>query len=163
MTSERSDASELSPEQSAPVAAGVSDADLSLAVPAQAGPVGAGASPDLMVRAMNQNHLLQGGKSYRVGRDPESDIAINDPRVSDVALKEKRKLILVPRETPLNLIHVRNFELLIQAGAMILPANPSFYTRPQSVQEVADTVVARVLDHLQVPHNLVPRWREEAE
>jgi 4-hydroxy-3-polyprenylbenzoate decarboxylase len=84
-------------------------------------------------------------------------------RAADVALKEKRKLILVPRETPLNLVHVRNFELLIQAGATILPANPSFYTRPQSVEQIADTVVARVLDHLGIPHTLVARWRQEKE
>ena len=84
-------------------------------------------------------------------------------RAADVVLKEKRKLILVPRETPLNLIHVKNFELLIQAGAVILPANPSFYTRPQNVEQVADTVVARVLDHLAITHNLVPRWRAEPE
>ncbi|HVM46369.1 MAG TPA: flavoprotein, partial [Candidatus Acidoferrum sp.] len=75
----------------------------------------------------------------------------------------KRKLILVPRETPLNLIHVKNFELLMQAGATILPANPSFYSGPKTVEQVADTVVARVLDHLGVEHNLVPRWREERE
>jgi flavin prenyltransferase len=84
-------------------------------------------------------------------------------RAADVVLKEKKKLILVPRETPLNLVHVKNFELLIQAGATILPANPSFYTRPQTVEQVADTVVARVLDHLGVAHRLVARWREENE
>ena len=84
-------------------------------------------------------------------------------RAADVALKEKKKLILVPRETPLNLIHVKNFELLLQAGATILPANPSFYTRPQTVEQVVDTVVARVLDHLGIPHKLVSRWAEEKE
>jgi 4-hydroxy-3-polyprenylbenzoate decarboxylase len=78
-------------------------------------------------------------------------------------LKERKKLILVPRETPLNLIHVKNFELLIQAGATILPANPSFYNRPQSIEQVVDTVVARVLDHLGVAHKLFPRWKEEQE
>jgi 4-hydroxy-3-polyprenylbenzoate decarboxylase len=72
-------------------------------------------------------------------------------------------LILVPRETPLNLVHVKNFELLIQAGATIIPANPSFYHRPQTIGEVIDTVVARVLDHMVVEHKLVKRWREEAE
>lgn len=82
-------------------------------------------------------------------------------RAADVVLKERRKLILVPRETPFSLVHVRNFELLLQAGATILPANPSFYTRPQTVQEVVDTVVARVLDHMGVPHQLVARWQEE--
>jgi len=78
-------------------------------------------------------------------------------------LKEKRKLILVPRETPLSLVHVKNFELLLLAGAMILPANPSFYTRPQTVEQVADTVVARVLDQLGIEHRLVARWAEEQE
>jgi 4-hydroxy-3-polyprenylbenzoate decarboxylase len=84
-------------------------------------------------------------------------------RCADVVLKERRRLILVPRETPLSLVHVKNFELLIQAGAQILPANPSFYTGPKSVVEVADTVVARVLDHLGVAHALVHRWTEEPE
>jgi 4-hydroxy-3-polyprenylbenzoate decarboxylase len=84
-------------------------------------------------------------------------------RAADVVLKERRRLILVPRETPLNLVHVKNFELLIQAGATILPANPSFYTRPQTVEAVVDTVVARVLDHLGVRHQLVGRWKEEEE
>src|ERR1022692_4810986 len=84
-------------------------------------------------------------------------------RAADVVLKEKKKLILVPRETPLSLIHVKNFELLIQAGATILPANPSFYNRPQTIEQVVDTVVARVLDHLGVAHQLVPRWRAESE
>jgi 4-hydroxy-3-polyprenylbenzoate decarboxylase len=82
-------------------------------------------------------------------------------RAADVTLKEKRKLILVPRETPLNLIHVRNFELLLLAGAVILPANPSFYHRPASVEQVVDSVVGRVLDHLGIAHQLVPRWKEE--
>src|SRR5204863_2623162 len=65
-------------------------------------------------------------------------------RAADVVLKEKKKLILVPREMPLNLIHVKNFELLILAGATILPANPIFYTHPKTIEEVVDTVVARV-------------------
>ena len=82
-------------------------------------------------------------------------------RAADVVLKEKRKLILVPRETPLSLIHVKNFELLITAGAIILPANPIFYTNPKTIVEVIDTVVARVLDHLGVSQKLVPRWQEE--
>jgi flavin prenyltransferase len=84
-------------------------------------------------------------------------------RAADVMLKEKRKLILVPRETPLSLVHVRNMELLLQAGAVVLPANPCFYTHPATVEAVADTVVARVLDHLGVEHKLMPRWQEEAE
>ena len=82
-------------------------------------------------------------------------------RTADVMLKERRKLILVPRETPLSLVHVKNFELLLQAGATVLPANPSFYTHPKTVEQVVDTVVARVLDHLGIPQQLVPRWQEE--
>jgi 4-hydroxy-3-polyprenylbenzoate decarboxylase len=84
-------------------------------------------------------------------------------RCADVMLKERRPLLLVPRETPLSLIHVRNFELLLQAGARILPANPSYYTRPQTVEQVVDTVVARVMDHLGLPHALAARWKDEPE
>jgi 4-hydroxy-3-polyprenylbenzoate decarboxylase len=84
-------------------------------------------------------------------------------RAADVTLKERKKLILVPRETPVSLVHVKNFELLLQAGATLIPANPSFYTRPQTVEQVVDTVVARVLDHLGVEHQLVPRWKDEPE
>ncbi|MCX8109112.1 MAG: UbiX family flavin prenyltransferase [Verrucomicrobiae bacterium] len=84
-------------------------------------------------------------------------------RAADVVLKERKKLILVPRETPLNLVHVRNMELLILAGATVLPANPSFYVNPRTAIEVVDTVVARVLDHLGVRHNLAVRWHDEAE
>lgn len=84
-------------------------------------------------------------------------------RCADVMLKERRKLLLVPRETPLSLIHVKNFELLLQAGATILPANPHFYTQPKTVTEVVDTVVARVLDHLGIAHSLRVRWQEEPE
>ena len=90
---------------------------------------------------------------------PELHTALENP----IFPIEKRKLILVPRETPLSLVHVKNFELLLLAGATILPANPSFYTRPQTVEQVIDTVVARVLDHLGLPQNLVPRWGEERE
>lgn len=84
-------------------------------------------------------------------------------RAADVMLKERRRLILVPRETPLNLVHLRNLELLHLAGATVLPANPSFYTRPATVEAVVDTVVARVLDHLGIAHQWAPRWREEPE
>jgi 4-hydroxy-3-polyprenylbenzoate decarboxylase len=84
-------------------------------------------------------------------------------RAADVVLKEKKKLILVPRETPLSLVHVKNFELLLLAGATILPANPFFYHNPTTIEQVVDTVVARVLDHIGVPRNLLPRWGEEPE
>lgn len=80
-------------------------------------------------------------------------------RAADVFLKEKRKLILVPRETPWNLIHARNVVTVMEAGATVLPAIPSFYGNPQTVQDVADTVVARVLDHLGVAHSLIKRWK----
>jgi 4-hydroxy-3-polyprenylbenzoate decarboxylase len=84
-------------------------------------------------------------------------------RAADVTLKEKRKLILVPRETPLSLIHVKNMELLLLAGVIILPANPSFYSGAETVVQIVDTVVARVLDHIGVPNKLAPRWAEEKE
>ena len=100
------------------------------------------------------------GTLGRIAHGYSEDVLL---RAADVVLKERKKLILVPRETPFNLIHVKNFELLIQAGATILPANPSFYTRPQSVEQVVDTVVARVLDHLGVAHELMPRWQAERE
>ncbi len=84
-------------------------------------------------------------------------------RAADVMLKERKKLILVPRETPISLIHVKNFELLLLAGAILIPANPSYYTRPTTVEQVVDTVVARVLDHLGLPQKIVARWQEEKE
>lgn len=82
-------------------------------------------------------------------------------RTADVFLKEKRQLIVVPRETPWNLIQARNIVTLMEAGATVIPAIPSFYGRPQTVQDVADTVVARVLDHLKIEHELVKRWKQD--
>lgn len=79
-------------------------------------------------------------------------------RAADVMLKERRPLILVPRETPFSLVHLRNMTQLAEAGATILPANPGFYHRPQSVDAVVDFMVARILDHLGIAHDLVPRW-----
>ena len=84
-------------------------------------------------------------------------------RAADVFLKEKRKLILVPRETPWNLIHARNVVTVMEAGATVLPAIPSFYGRPQTVEDVADTVVARILDHLGVDNDLIKRWKEKPD
>ena len=75
-------------------------------------------------------------------------------RAADVHLKERRKLIIVPRETPLNRIHLENLLKLNDAGAVILPAMPSFYSRPKTLVELADTIVARILDHLDIEHNL---------
>ena len=97
------------------------------------------------------------GTLGRIAHGYSEDVLL---RAADVVLKEKRKLILVPRETPLNLVHVKNFELLILAGATILPANPGFYHQPQNISDLADTVVARVLDHLGIEHQLVKRWGE---
>lgn len=79
-------------------------------------------------------------------------------RAADVALKEKRPLILVPRETPLSLLHLENMTRLARAGAIMLPANPGFYHRPASVEAIVDFVVARILDHLHIPHTLMARW-----
>ena len=84
-------------------------------------------------------------------------------RAADVTLKERRKLILVPRETPLSAIHLGNMLRLARAGAVILPASPGFYHRPKKLEDVIDFVVARILDHLEVEHALVRRWDEEAE
>jgi 4-hydroxy-3-polyprenylbenzoate decarboxylase len=81
-------------------------------------------------------------------------------RSADVFLKESRKLILVPRETPWNLIHARNTVAAIEAGATIIPAMPSFYNRPTTIEEVADTVVHRVLDHLGLHSSEMKRWAE---
>lgn len=98
------------------------------------------------------------GTLGRIAHGLSDDVLL---RAADVMLKERKKLILVPRETPLNLVHVKNFELLLLSGATILPANPAFYSNPTTIEEVIDTVVARVLDHLGIPQKLMPRWQEE--
>jgi 4-hydroxy-3-polyprenylbenzoate decarboxylase len=82
-------------------------------------------------------------------------------RAADVFLKERRKLILVPRETPWSLIHARNVVTLLEAGAILLPAIPSFYSRPRSVDAVVDTVVWRILDQLGLPNPRAYRWNDE--
>jgi 4-hydroxy-3-polyprenylbenzoate decarboxylase len=81
-------------------------------------------------------------------------------RAADVMLKERRPLVLVPRETPLSAIHLENMLRLARAGAVILPPSPGFYDRPQSLDDLVDFVVARVLDHLGVPSAIGPRWGE---
>jgi 4-hydroxy-3-polyprenylbenzoate decarboxylase len=81
-------------------------------------------------------------------------------RAADVTLKERRPLVLVPRETPLSVIHLRNMAAVAEAGATVLPAAPGFYHRPRQVAELVDFVVQRVLDHLGVEVSLVPRWGE---
>jgi 4-hydroxy-3-polyprenylbenzoate decarboxylase len=100
------------------------------------------------------------GTLGRIAHGYSEDVLL---RSADVTLKEKKKLILVPRETPLSLVHVKNFELLLLAGATILPANPSYYSGAETIEQLADTVVARVLDHLGVSNQLAPRWAEEKE
>ena len=84
-------------------------------------------------------------------------------RAADVAIKEGRKLIIVPRETPFSQLHLENMLRLARMGVVILPANPGFYHQPQSVGELVDFVVARILDQLGVAHTLMPRWGEGDE
>ena len=110
----------------APFASGSNAADVMVAIPASMGTIGR------LAHGTSEDVLLRG---------------------ADVVLKEKKKLIIVPRETPMSLIHIKNLELLLLAGATI-PCEPSFYTQPKTVDEVIDTVVARVLDHMGVPHKL---------
>lgn len=82
-------------------------------------------------------------------------------RAADVFLKERRKLIVVPRETPWSLVHARNVVALLEAGAIVLPAIPSFYHRPRSVEEVVDSVVWRIIDQLELPNPRAFRWRDD--
>jgi len=79
-------------------------------------------------------------------------------RAADVHLKEGRRLVLVPRETPLNLVQLRNLALCVEAGAVVLPAMPGFYTRPQTLQDAVDFIVGRICDQLGVEHQLFRRW-----
>ena len=84
-------------------------------------------------------------------------------RAADVTLKEQRKLVLVPRETPLSAIHLGNMLRLTRAGAVVMPAAPGFYHRPKEISDLVDFMVARMLDHLDVEQNLVTRWKGEME
>jgi 4-hydroxy-3-polyprenylbenzoate decarboxylase len=79
-------------------------------------------------------------------------------RAADVHLKERRKLILVPRETPLGIVQLRNLTLCAEAGAVVLPAMPAFYTRPQALGDAVDFIVGRICDQLAVEHQLLKRW-----
>src|SRR5262249_58133910 len=79
-------------------------------------------------------------------------------RTADVMLKERRTLVVVPRETPMSVIHLENLLALARAGATVMPAMPSFYRKPQSIAEVVDSVVARVMDHLGVENDVAARW-----
>jgi len=79
-------------------------------------------------------------------------------RAADVVIKEQKKLIIVPRESPFSPIHLENMLKLARIGVIIMPPNPGFYYQPQTVDDVVDFVVARILDHLEVEHQLLPRW-----
>jgi 4-hydroxy-3-polyprenylbenzoate decarboxylase len=115
----------------APIASGSAPADAMAVCPCTMGPLGA-------IAAGLADNLIA--------------------RAADVALKERRPLVLVPRETPLSAIHLENMLKLARAGATILPPVPGFYGRPSRVDDLVDFVVARVLDHLGVAHDLGPRW-----
>jgi 4-hydroxy-3-polyprenylbenzoate decarboxylase len=80
-------------------------------------------------------------------------------RAADVVLKERRPLVVVPRESPLSAIHLQNMLRLARAGAVVLPASPGFYNQPSSIDDLIDFVVGRVLDHLHVDHKLGHRWQ----
>lgn len=97
-----------------------------------------------------------GGGLARIAHGLSADLV---GRAADVMLKERRPLLLVLRETPYSLVHARNLVAVTEAGATVLPASPSFYSRPATLEEAVDTVVARILDHLGViDHDLMPRW-----
>src|SRR5205807_9750801 len=82
-------------------------------------------------------------------------------RAADVTLKEGRKLVIVPRETPYNAIHLENMLRLARAGAQILPASPGFYHRPQTIEALVDHLVFRILDQFRIPHSTATRWKGE--
>ncbi len=98
------------------------------------------------------------GTAGRIAHGVSDDLIA---RAADVCLKERRKLILVVRETPLNLIHLRTLTALTEAGAVVLPASPAFYHHPRTIEELVDTVVARVLQQLGVDQHLVAQWQVE--
>jgi flavin prenyltransferase len=100
------------------------------------------------------------GTAGRIAGGISNDIVT---RAADVCLKERRRLILVPRETPWNLIHLRNLTALAEAGATILPACPGFYHGAETLEDLVDHVVARILQQLNIDHHLVPEWQHSEE
>jgi len=100
------------------------------------------------------------GTAGRIANGISDDLVT---RAADVCLKERRKLILVPRETPWNLIHLRNMTQLAEAGAVILPAAPGFYHKPQTISDLVDHVVGRILQQLGIEQTLVPQWQFSEE
>lgn len=100
------------------------------------------------------------GTAGRIANGISNDLVT---RSADVCLKERRKLILIPREMPWNLIHLRNMTQLAEAGATILPACPAWYHNPRSLEDLADTVVARILQQLGVEQSLMNEWMVDSE
>ncbi len=98
------------------------------------------------------------GSLSRIAHGTSDDVLT---RSADVFLKERKKLILVPRETPLSLIHIENMRTVTLAGGIILPAMPSYYSKPKDIEALAATVTSRILDHLGVPNTLMKRWMEK--
>ena len=96
------------------------------------------------------------GTAGRIASGVSNDLTT---RAADVCLKERRKLILVVRETPLNLIHLRNLTTLAEAGATILPASPALYTKPKTIEDMVEFVVARVMQQLGLKHPRAPEWQ----
>jgi flavin prenyltransferase len=100
------------------------------------------------------------GTAARIAHGVSDDLVT---RAADVCLKERRRLILVPRETPWNLIHLRNMTLLAEAGATILPAAPGFYHKPRTVEDLVDFIVARILQQLGIDQQLLPQWQHQED